>query len=54
LLQREHRWLLEQLTAVEAAGEDDPAVADRVRIVLPPIDLPGCRSICPGEGAAGR
>jgi hypothetical protein len=33
LLQREHRWLLDQLTAVEAASDDDPAVADRVRIV---------------------
>jgi hypothetical protein len=32
LLQREHRWLFDQLTAVEAAGDDDPAVADRLRI----------------------
>lgn len=33
LLQREHRWLLDQLTAIEAASDDDPAVADRVRLV---------------------
>lgn len=32
LLKREHRWLLDQLTAVEAASDDDPAVAERLRI----------------------
>jgi hypothetical protein len=33
LLRREHRWLLDQLSAVEVASDDDPAVADRVRLL---------------------
>lgn len=33
LLKREHRWLLDRLAAAETAGDDDPALAERVRAV---------------------